>query len=243
MNIALIGYGKMGKTIERLAIAQGHTVVACIDAQNLQDFERLGERADVAIEFSQPEAVFGNLLRCFEEKLPVVCGTTGWLDQLEAAKEACLAHESAFFYASNYSIGVNIFFEMNRQLANFMSTQSGYNVSMKEIHHTQKLDAPSGTALSLANDILERIERKKTWMEQPFMAPPATVSPEHLLIETERRDPEPGTHIVRYNSPTDSIEIQHVAHSREGFAQGALQAANWVIGKKGNFTMKDMLGF
>ena len=238
MKIAIIGYGKMGKTIERLAEADGHEVILKVGVENLKDFttENL-QKADVAIEFSRPESAFENVVKCFEAGIPVVCGTTAWLEKLAEAKAKCVENEVAFLYASNFSIGLNIFFEVNKYLAKMMNTQPQYEPNMNEIHHTQKLDAPSGTGITLAEGILENITRKTHWVNQK-----ATTS-EELTLTSERIDNVPGTHSISYDSPIDSIEITHTAHSREGFASGAILAAQWLIGKKGNFTMREMLGF
>ena len=243
MKIALIGYGKMGKTLEKVALLRGHQVVLKIDVDNRNDFDRLGE-ADVAIEFTRPESAVQNLEKCIAAGVPVVCGTTGWLTEFERMSSLCVAQNSAFFYASNYSIGVNIFFEINRQLAKMMNGYPMYDVSMAEIHHTQKIDAPSGTAITLAEGIIKNIARKTNWVcntEGPTLPPP--VADSDVSILAKRIDPAPGTHVVQYNSPIDSIEITHTAHSREGFATGAVVAAEWLIGKKGVFSMKDLLGF
>jgi 4-hydroxy-tetrahydrodipicolinate reductase len=236
MKIALIGYGKMGRAIDGLAASEGCEVILRIDRDNPQDFARLGE-ADAAIEFSQPESAVANILRCFEAGLPVVSGTTGWLDRMEEIESRCLETEGAFFYASNYSIGVNVLFALNRFLAERMNALGAYDISVEETHHTQKLDAPSGTALTLARDILARVERKKTWVGGEAQGS------EELPILSQRIDPAPGEHRVIYRSPIDEIEIRHEAFSREGFARGALQAAKWLKGRKGVFGMGDMLGF
>lgn len=238
MKIAIIGYGKMGQTIERLALAKGHQVVLKVNDENLADFtpDNL-QKADVAIEFSTPATAFDNVTACFRAGVPVVCGTTAWLDKLPAAMSICLAEKTAFLYASNFSIGVNLFFALSRQLASLMDNQIQYDVTMEEVHHTQKLDAPSGTAVSLANDILRVLERKTKWVNQQ------TTIREELGIVSRRIDSVPGTHIVTWSSKDDTIEIKHTAHTREGFAAGALTAAEWIIGKTGCFEMKDMLGF
>lgn len=237
MKIAIIGYGKMGRIIAKLAEEAGHTIALIIDRDNLEDLTpgRLAE-AEVAIEFSLPESAVGNILACLEAGVPVVCGTTGWLARLEEVKEQVSRCQGALFYASNYSIGVNIFFAVNRYLARLMNGQPQYDVALEEIHHTQKLDAPSGTAITLANSILEEIERKQTWVAE---APPA---PGEIHIQSIRVGETPGTHQIVYSSPVDSIAIRHEANSREGFAKGALEAARWLVGKQGVFGMEDMLG-
>jgi 4-hydroxy-tetrahydrodipicolinate reductase len=238
MKIAIIGYGKMGKTIKRLAEAGGHEIVLKVGINNLEDFttENL-KKADVAIEFSRPESAFDNVVKCFEAGVPVVCGTTAWLDRLAEAKAECEVNNTGFLYASNFSIGVNVFFEVNKYLAKMMNTQPQYEPDMNEIHHTQKLDAPSGTGITLAEGILENIERKMNWVNRK------AENLEELTLTSARIDNVPGTHSIAYNSPIDTIEITHIAHSREGFASGAILAAQWLIGKKGNFTMREMLGF
>lgn len=236
MKIALLGYGKMGRIIESLAPDEGGQVVLRVDRDNLQDLDQLNT-ADVAIEFSQPESAPGNILRCLEAGVPVVCGTTGWTGRLDEIKEYCDSKGGAFFYASNFSIGVNVFFALNRFLAERMNQWPAYDVKLEEIHHTQKLDAPSGTAITLAGDIIRRLDRKEKWVN-------AEASDEkELPILSKRVDPAPGTHRVIYSSAIDEIEIRHEAFSREGFARGALKAARWIIGRKGCFGMDDMLGF
>ena len=236
MKIALIGYGKMGKTIENIALERGHEVVLRLDVNNPEDFKRLAE-ADIAIEFTRPESAVDNLKRCMSVKVPVVCGTTGWLEHYDEVSKLCHDNNAAFFYASNYSIGVNIFFEINRQLAAMMNNYPMYDIKMEETHHTQKLDAPSGTAITLAKGIIENVSRKTNWVCDTEGAA------DDLVITSKRIDPAPGTHVVTYDSPIDAIEITHTAHSREGFATGAVLAAEWLFGKKGVFSMKDMLGF
>ena len=247
MKIALIGYGKMGKTLERLAILRGHEVVLKIDIGNPEDFARLSE-ADVAIEFTRPESAFDNLKRCLAAGVPTVCGTTGWLDKLLEIKDLCAATNGAFLQATNFSIGVNIFFEINRRLAAMMNDYPMYDVQMTEIHHTAKLDAPSGTAITLAEGVLENIKRKEKWVcrtaENGENTEGSNSNWTDLEITAKRIDPAPGTHVVRYDSPIDSIEITHTAHSREGFATGAIVAAEWLAaGRKGAFSMRDVLGF
>jgi 4-hydroxy-tetrahydrodipicolinate reductase len=236
MKIALIGYGKMGKTIEKIATQRGHEVILRLDVNNPEDFKEL-YKADVAIEFTRPESAFQNLNRCMAAGVPVVCGTTGWLEKYDELVTICQECNGTFLYASNYSIGVNIFFEINRRLATMMDNYPMYDIDMEEIHHTQKLDAPSGTAITLAEGILQNIARKTQWVSNKIG------EQTDITIASKRIDPAPGTHIITYNSPIDSIEITHTAHSREGFATGAVLAAEWLFGKKGVFSMKDMLGF
>jgi 4-hydroxy-tetrahydrodipicolinate reductase len=237
MNIALIGYGKMGKAIEAIAVSRGHNIVLTIDSHNHPDLipEKL-TNADVAIEFTGPESAFKNVVTCLDAKVPVVCGSTGWLTRFEEAKIVAENNRAAFIYASNFSIGVNIFFEINKKLASLMNERTGYNVSLEEIHHTQKKDAPSGTAISLAEQIMMAIPGKTRWVNE-------TTSVQHELeIISKREDPAPGTHRVKYQSDVDSIEIVHTAHNRNGFALGAVLAAEFINGKSGIFTMKEVLG-
>lgn len=238
MKIALIGYGKMGKTIERLALEKGHQIVLKIDKENQDELtaENL-KKADVSIEFTQPESAFENVKTCLTAGVPVVSGTTGWLENLPKAKEICQTKGGAMLHATNFSIGVNIFFALNRYLAKMMEQQTQYDVQMEEIHHTQKLDAPSGTAITLAQGILSEISRKQKWVNQK------TEDTSELSIISRRIDPAPGTHTITYSSQIDTITISHEAHSREGFALGALTAAEWIVGKQGFFKMQDVLGF
>lgn len=236
MIIALIGYGKMGRMIERLALQRGHQIGLKINIENTEDFTKENAvNSDVAIEFTGPATAFANVKRCLDYGLPVVSGSTGWNKDLQAAKEYCRQHDGAFLHASNFSIGVNIFFEVNKLLAKLMASQPDYDVALKEIHHTQKLDAPSGTAVTLAEGILENMSRKKSWINR------STGNPEELFIESERRDPAAGTHHVKYGSAIDDIEIIHTAHSREGFALGAVLAAEFLAGKKGVYQISDVL--
>lgn len=236
MKIALIGYGKMGKAIEAIAVAKGHEIVHRIDlsSQHLLEKEELS-KADVAIEFTGPETAYNNILKCFAANVPVVCGSTGWLEQLPTVTSLCLEQHQAFLYASNFSVGVNIFFEINKRLAELMANQPQYEVKMEEIHHTQKRDAPSGTAITLAEQLMEKVRRKQQWVNEE------TTRPEQLSIISKREDPAPGTHSVTYTSAIDDITITHTAHSREGFASGAVIAAEWLKGKTGIFSMKDVL--
>lgn len=248
MKIAIIGYGKMGKTIEKIALSKGHEVILRVTQKNATSVKSEDlKRADVAIEFSRPETAFQNVISCLEIGLPVISGTTGWLDQLDAAKKICLKQQGAFLYASNFSVGVNIFFALNKYLAQLMDGQPQYGVSMEEVHHLEKLDYPSGTAITLAEGILANIKGKKVWegrLEKPESKnEPVEDEGSRLIITSKRIDSVPGTHIVKWSSSIDQLEISHVAHSREGFAAGALAAAEWIIGKKGFFGMEDMLGF
>jgi 4-hydroxy-tetrahydrodipicolinate reductase len=239
MNIVLLGYGKMGKEIEKIAISRGHTIVHKIDLNNLQDLhtEIKPEQVDVAIEFSGPEAAVINLLYCLDKGIPVVSGSTGWLDRKTEIDTICLQKKGAFFYASNYSLGVNIFFYLNRVLAKLMSRYPTYNVAIEETHHTEKKDAPSGTALSLAKEVMDHIKIKTNWVNA------AAHELSQLSIVSKREVNVPGTHIVHYDSHIDSLEIKHIAHSREGFALGAVVAAEWLQGKQGVFGMDDMMEF
>lgn len=235
MKILLLGYGKMGKTIERIALDKGHTIVGKIDIQNRADMDLLGANdVDVAIEFSSPEAAFENIKYCLKKGWPVVSGTTGWLEHRPEIEELCKEKGGAFFYASNYSIGVNLFFRLNRQLAKLMNGQ-GYSSSMTEIHHIHKLDAPSGTAITLAEGIADENGSISGWK----LAPES--EPGFLPIISEREGEVPGTHIIRYDSDVDSIEISHTAHNRAGFASGAVVSAEWLVGKQGVFSMNDLL--
>lgn len=230
MNIALFGYGRMGKMIEELATNRNHTIVAKIDADTKNiDFSNI----DVAIDFSLPNAAFGNIEKCINNNVPVISGTTGWLDKYDDALALCTSKKGAFIYASNFSLGVNIFFELNSYLAKMMKTLGQYNVTMEEIHHTKKLDAPSGTAITLAEGVLEHSNYKGWKLNE---------ADENNIPIVAKRIPEvPGTHTVSYNSDVDSIDITHTAHNREGFALGAVIAAEWIVGKTGVFTMKDVL--
>jgi 4-hydroxy-tetrahydrodipicolinate reductase len=232
MNIALLGYGKMGKTIEQIAIKRGHTIVLTVDKDD-EGYDIT--KADVAIDFSIPTVAFSNISNCINNGVPVISGTTGWLDNYDNAVALCKEKKGAFIYASNYSLGVNIFFELNKTLAKMMSTLKQYHVSMEEIHHTQKLDAPSGTAISLANDILANNANFDAWKLDE-------TADRTIPIVAKRIKDVPGTHTVNYESDVDTITIEHVAHTRQGFALGAVVAAEWLAGKTGVFTMNDVLG-
>jgi len=238
MKIALIGYGKMGQAIEEIALEKGHEIVLRTGIENLEDFtvENI-QKADVAIEFTSPHSAAENIMKCIDAGVAVVSGSTGWLAQWEQVKNFCTAKKGALLYASNYSIGVNIFFELNSFLSKLMAKHEDYNVTLEEIHHTQKKDAPSGTAITLAEQVLQHITHKKEWVNH------TSENPEQLQIISERIDPAPGTHKIKYTSAIDDIEIIHTAHSRRGFAAGAVLAAEFINGKKGIFTMKDVLNF
>lgn len=237
MKIALIGYGKMGKAIETIALEKGHTVVLKIDMDNQADFtaEKL-QQADVAIEFTGPHSAVENIKQCIAFGVPVVSGSTGWLTQWTEVESHCNNFKGGLLYASNFSIGVNLFFELNTYLAKLMSNHTDYEVMLEEIHHTQKKDAPSGTAITLAEQVLAHIQTKKHWVNEPSAAP------EELSIISKRIDPAPGTHTITYHSTIDDISITHTAHNRIGFASGAVLAAEFMVGKKGIFTMKEVLG-
>lgn len=237
MNIALIGYGKMGKAIETIALQRGHNIVLTIDVDNAAELtaENL-KKADVAIEFTSPHSAFNNVMKCLEYGVPVVCGSTGWLDKWNEVKDFCLAQKGGLVYASNFSVGVNIFFEINKRLAELMAPHAEYEVTLEETHHTEKKDSPSGTAVTLAEQVLERIPRKTKWVNS------AAEQPNELAIFSERVDPAPGTHNVIYSSEIDDIEIIHTAHNRTGFATGAVLAAEFVKGKQGIYGMKEVLG-
>jgi len=237
MKIALIGYGKMGKAIEEIAVAKGHEILLKLDSSNTGEFtsENLS-KCDVAIEFTSPHSAVANLKKCFAAGVPVVCGSTGWLAAWDEIVRDCESSKGALVYASNYSIGVNLFFELNTYLAKLMSNHPDYEVMLEEIHHTEKKDAPSGTAITLAEQVLGYIQTKKQWVNH------ISDNTEDLEIISERIDPAPGTHKIKYQSSIDDIEIIHTAHNRKGFASGAVLAAEFVIGKKGIFNMKQVLG-
>jgi 4-hydroxy-tetrahydrodipicolinate reductase len=238
MKVALIGYGKMGKAIEEIALSRGHQVVLRVTIDNVEDntIERIKE-ADVAIEFTGPDSAYDNIIRCLDAGRPVVSGSTGWLNRLEEVKRYCLQKEGSFLYASNFSVGVNIFFEVNKRLADLMATHPDYAVRITETHHTEKRDAPSGTAITLAEQVMEKIQRKKGWVNH------ISDNLDELEIISRRVDPAPGTHTVEYSSEIDAIEITHTAHNRRGFAMGAVLAAEFIAGKKGIWRMSDVLGF
>lgn len=236
MKIALIGYGKMGKTIEQIAKDRGHEIVSIIDIDNLQDFESEAfKSADVAIEFTRPDVALGNVRKCFAARVPVVVGTTGW--NLNDVKEELEANGNTLFWASNFSLGVNIFAAVNRYLAKIMNGFPEYNVEMEEVHHIHKLDAPSGTAITLAEDILKNLDRKQAWTKE------TENSASDLAIKSIREGEVPGIHTITYDSPVDTITITHDAKSRAGFALGAVVAAEFTAGKKGLLGMCDMLKF
>lgn len=230
MKIALLGYGRMGKEIEKIALSRGHEIVIRKDVDDIIDITL----ADVAIDFSVPNSAFNNISNCLNNNVPVISGTTGWLEKYEDAIALCNEKKGAFIYASNYSLGVNIFFELNKQLAKMMKTIEGYNISMEEIHHTKKLDAPSGTAITLAEGIIENTSKNSWELGE-------VTSEENIPIIAKRISKVPGTHTVWYDSEVDSLEIKHTAHNRKGFALGAVIAAEWISDKTGVFSMKDVL--
>ena len=243
MNILLLGYGKMGRAIEQLALTRGHQIAGRINIDNQADLDLLAnDDVDVVIEFSSPEAAVVNIRQCLERGWPVVCGTTGWLSERDAIEQLCQQTKGAFFYASNYSIGVNLFFRLNKMLARLMQPYSAYEVSMTEIHHTEKKDAPSGTAITLAEGVLAELPRKNRWISQETDGTNTDATPaDAVVIESLREGTVPGTHTIRYDSAVDQIEITHTAHSRDGFALGALTAAEWLVGREGVFEMEDLL--
>lgn len=236
MRIVLIGYGKMGKEIERIAIDRGHQIVSKIDIENPDDLISLtNKEVDVAIEFSNPISAFSNIMKCIEKQIPIVCGTTGWLEKKAEVEKATQSFDSTFFYASNYSIGVNLFFKLNKQLAKLMQPHAGYDIYTNEIHHVEKKDSPSGTAITIAEGIMSQYSNKTKWVNNEI--PGA----DEIAIWSQRESAKPGTHTVKYISKVDQIEVTHEAFSREGFALGAVIAAEWILGKKGVLGMDDML--
>jgi 4-hydroxy-tetrahydrodipicolinate reductase len=248
MNIALLGYGKMGKTIEKIATDRKHNIVLTIDFYNQDEVttENL-QKADVVIEFSTPGSVLGNIQQCFNAGVPVVVGTTGWYEHLPEIKQKCLESNGTMLYASNFSVGVNIFFYVNKLLAKLMNKYPYYDVQVEEIHHTQKLDSPSGTAITIAEGIIDNLDSKKEWVNiltaDGSDADDDNVKNDQLLIESFRIENVPGTHTVIYDSEVDMIEFKHTAHNRNGFALGAVLAAEWVKGKKGFFSVEEMFDF
>jgi 4-hydroxy-tetrahydrodipicolinate reductase len=238
MNIALIGYGKMGHEIEKIAKERGHNIVAIIDVNNTDEFDSPAfKSADVAIEFSIPAGALSNYRRCFAANIPVVAGTTGWLEHMDEVKKACEENNQTFFYASNYSLGVNIFFALNKYLAHMMNDYPEYNVNIEEIHHIHKLDAPSGTAITLAEGIIENIDRKDRWALEK------EEKNTDLVIRSVREGEVPGIHEIVYESEADIISIKHDAKNRKGLALGAVIAAEFTKGKKGFLGMNDLLKF
>jgi len=236
MKILLLGYGKMGKAIEEIAVQRGHTINLKIDIDTADQFTKENlAKADVAIEFTGPHSAYENLKKLMQYGTATVCGSTGWLEKLSEIEDDCKKNNTGFVYASNFSVGVNIFFEVNKRLAALMASHEDYEIQLTEIHHTAKKDAPSGTAITLAEQVLENISRKKEWVNH------ISDNPEKLEILSERIDPAPGTHKIKYSSAIDDIEIIHTAHTRKGFALGAVLAAEFLKGKKGIYSMKDVL--
>jgi 4-hydroxy-tetrahydrodipicolinate reductase len=233
MKIVLFGYGKMGKEVEKIALERGHELILRIEKNEEYDISK----ADVAIDFSVPSAAFNNITSCFKKNIPVISGTTGWLEDYEKAVTICKKNNGSFIYASNFSIGVNLFFELNDKLSRIMNSNNNYYPSIEEIHHTKKLDAPSGTAITIAEQTIKNSSTK----EWSLHTNRAKVDKEIIPISSKRIKDVPGTHIVAYESDIDSIEIKHTAHNRKGFAHGAIMAAEWLINKNGVYTMKDVL--
>ncbi|WGQ12255.1 4-hydroxy-tetrahydrodipicolinate reductase [Pedobacter gandavensis] len=245
MKIALLGYGKMGQIIERFALERGHEVVLKISSSNLDDLNTANlSKADVAIDFSIPAATIGNIYRCFEANVPIVVGSTGWYGQLQEVKDECLASNNTLLYGSNFSIGVNIFFHINQVLAKVMNNFPAYDVQVEEIHHTQKLDSPSGTAMTIAEGIIDALDSKKEWVNELVGTPfEDVIKKDQVLIESHRIEHVPGTHTVVYSSEVDDIEIKHTAHNRAGFALGAIVAAEWLQNKQGFYNIADIFNF
>lgn len=236
MNIALIGYGKMGKEIEKIALERNHNITLVIDVDNISDLKVDNlKKSDVAVDFSTPASAYSNIMKCFEADVPVVCGTTGWLDQYNTAVDICKKEGKTFFYASNFSLGVNILFALNKYLAKIMNRFEGYEVEIREVHHIHKADSPSGTAISIANDIISIIKRKSNW-ELTSKPDPSTIK-----VTAVRENEIPGIHMIKYDSNVDTLELSHSAKSRKAFASGALVAAEFIRGKKGFYTMADLL--
>lgn len=235
MKILLMGYGKMGKVIERFALERGHTIAAKIDLENQAEFDQLTKNeVDIAIEFSHPSSAFNNTKKCIEKGFPIIVGTTGWLAQKPEIEQLTIEKQGTFLYASNYSVGVNLFFELNKKLAKLMSPYSFYEVNTREVHHTEKKDAPSGTAITLAEGLIGNLIGKTNWINNEI------AKPNEIPIWSEREAKVPGTHIVRYISEVDEIEISHKAVSREGFALGAIVAAEWAVNQKGVLSLADL---
>lgn len=247
MKIALLGYGKMGKMIEGIALDRNHEIVLKIDENNIHELttENL-KKADVAIEFSTPATVLDNIYKCIDAGVPLVIGTTGWYGQLQAVKDACVAANSSIMYGSNFSVGVNIFFQISKFAARLMNNFSDqYDVCMEEIHHIHKLDSPSGTAITIAEDIIEEFKTKQQWVDvnEENSGDVELHKSENLVINSFREGEVPGTHVVLYDSEVDRIEMKHIAHGRQGFALGAVLAAEWLPSKKGFFSVKEMYDF
>lgn len=248
MRIALLGYGKMGKAVEKIAEARGHEIVYKINLENAHNFLSISlKNVDVAIDFSMPTSAYDNIMKCFDAKVPVVVGTTGWYDQFDAVKARCESEGQSMIYSTNFSLGVNIFFKINKLLSRYMGQRNDYDVMIEEVHHTEKKDHPSGTAITLAKQILDNSNTKKSWKGRLFFehqhenVPMQSLQTDEMLIESQRIKDVPGDHTVIYSSANDSIVIKHTAVTRHGFAEGAVLAAEWIQGKKGLFTMEDLL--
>jgi len=248
VRIALLGYGKMGKAVEKIAESRGHEIVYKINLENAHNFLAISlKNVDVAIDFSMPTSAYDNIMKCFDAKVPVVVGTTGWYDQFDAVKSRCESEGQSMIYSTNFSLGVNIFFKINKLLSRYMGQRNDYDVMIEEIHHTEKKDHPSGTAITLAKQILEHSKTKKRWKGRLFFEqqhddiPMQSLQTDEMLIESKRIKDVPGDHTVTYSSANDSIIIKHSAITRQGFAEGAVLAAEWIQGKKGLFTMEDLL--
>lgn len=238
MKILILGYGKMGKAIEEIAEDRGHIIAHKININNTQALKFIdSSEIDVAIEFSQPDAAFGNIKYCLNNNIPVVCGTTGWLDRKSEIDELCRQNDGAFFYTSNFSLGVNLFLKLNEILANMMEQHPGYKTELTEIHHTEKLDSPSGTAINLAEGLINNLSSKTRWVNEPS-------DDDSVVPIISKREPNvPGTHIIKYFADVDEIEIKHTAKSRTGFALGAVLVAEWILNKKGVLSMKEFMKF
>ena len=246
MKIVLLGYGKMGQLIEKFALKRGHEVMLVVDANNREEITVQDlNGADVAIDFSTPDAALENISLCFEADLPIVVGTTGWYEHLQEVKEICIDAQQTLLYGSNFSIGVNVFFYINRLLAKAMDPYKQYDVQVEEIHHLQKLDAPSGTAITIAEGIIENSSTKESWVNELVDGGTSNLvnKPNELLIESLRIEDVPGTHTVLYSSEVDQIEFKHTAHNRDGFALGAVVAAEWLKDKKGFFQVTEIFDF
>ena len=238
MRLLILGYGKMGKAIEEIAEDRGHSIEHKININNIQALKFINsDDIDVAIEFSQPDAAVDNIKYCLDNGIPCVSGTTGWLDRKEEIEAYCKEKDGSFFYASNFSLGVNLFFRLNQILADMMEQQPSYKAKLTEIHHTEKLDAPSGTAITLAEGLIDHLSSKTEWINEPS-------DEENVIPIISKREPDvPGTHIISYTSDVDKIEIKHTAKSRTGFALGAVLVAEWLLDKKGVFSMNDFMNF
>ncbi len=245
MKIALLGYGKMGQIIERIALERGHEIVLKISVDNTAELTTANlAKADVAIDFSAPDAALSNIYACFDANLPVVVGTTGWYGELQQVKNDCLSRNNTLLYGSNFSIGVNLFFHINKIMAKLMNDFPAYEVQVEEIHHTEKKDSPSGTAMTLAEDIIEQVDRKNEWVNELVgRSIDEVIKKDQLLIESHRIENIPGTHTVLYSSEVDEIELKHTAHNRSGFALGAIVAAEWLQNKQGFYNIADIFNF